>query len=342
MPVVHVVVPDGFDDPGRPSGGNVYDRQVIAGLAAAGWDVRTHPVPGAWPSPSTGAQAPVQAELDALAPGSVVIIDGLIASGVPRVLVRAAGRLALVVLMHMPVADEAERAAVTAARAVITTSEWTRDRILDLYGLPRATVHVAEPGVAPADLAPGTAHGGRLLCVAAVTPQKGHDVLFRALARLRSPDWTCRCVGPLDRAEPFVARLRRQVEVDGIADRVTLVGALGDTDTAAAYQRADVLVLPSRGETYGMVVTEALARGLPVIATEVGGVPESLGTAPSGRPGLLVPPEDDAALAGALQAWLTDPALRGRLRRSARERRHGLPDWSGTIERIARVLRMYS
>jgi glycosyltransferase involved in cell wall biosynthesis len=98
-------------------------------------------------------------------------------------------------------------------------------------------------------------------------------------------------------------------------------------------------VLASRGETYGMVVTEALARGLPVIATAVGGLPEALGQASDGRrPGLLVPPEDSVALAAALRDWLVDANLRHRLREAARERRSTLSRWDAPTDRIARLL----
>jgi len=98
-------------------------------------------------------------------------------------------------------------------------------------------------------------------------------------------------------------------------------------------------VLASRAETYGMVVTEALAHGLPVIATAVGGLPEALGHGATGiRPGLLVPPGDQAALTAALCDWLSDADLRQRLRRVARERRTTLSGWSATTDRISRVL----
>jgi glycosyltransferase involved in cell wall biosynthesis len=88
-----------------------------------------------------------------------------------------------------------------------------------------------------------------------------------------------------------------------------------------------------------MVVTEALARGLPVVAAEVGGVPEALGHGADGtRPGLLVPPDDPAALRDALRAWLEEGDLRRRLRRAARERRASLSSWSTTASVVAEVL----
>jgi glycosyltransferase involved in cell wall biosynthesis len=98
------------------------------------------------------------------------------------------------------------------------------------------------------------------------------------------------------------------------------------------------MVLASRAEAYGMVVTEALARGLPVVAADVGGVTDALGHADGTRPGLLVPPDDPAALGAAIRAWLGDPELRGRSRRAARERRESLPGWSTTTSVIAGVL----
>src|SRR5581483_950121 len=98
-------------------------------------------------------------------------------------------------------------------------------------------------------------------------------------------------------------------------------------------------VLASRAETYGMVVTESLARGLPVLAADVGGLTEALGYGADGiRPGLLVRPDDPTALSAALHAWLTDAELRTRLRRAACERRQSLSAWSTTASQLAGVL----
>jgi glycosyltransferase involved in cell wall biosynthesis len=302
---VHVVVPEGIDDPARPSGGNVYDRHVCDGLAAIGWSVHEHAVPERIPD------------------GAVVLVDGLVAS---PALAAHARRVRLVVLVHMPLGTREEGHVLSAAAAVITTSAWSRRQLLERHALPAGRVHVAEPGADPAELATGTASGGHLLCVAAVIPGKGHDVLVDALATLRDLSWHCVCVGSLMRDPAFAERVRRR----GPAD---FPGPRSGADLDRAYAAADLLVLPSRGEAYGMVVTEALARGLPVVASDVGGVPEALGGG-----GLLVPPGDPGALAAALRAWLGDAALRARLRAAARERRESLPRWETTASVIAGVL----
>ena len=172
-----------------------------------------------------------------------------------------------------------------------------------------------------------------------MTSDKGHDVLLDALATMTDLSWQCVCVGSLDRDPAFVEGLRRRALDGGLGDRVCFPGPRTGADLDRSYAAADLLVLASRAETYGMVVTEALARGLPVVAAEVGGLTEALGHGADGiRPGLLVPPDDPAALGAALRAWLGDAELRGRLRRAARERRESLARWSATTSVLAGVL----
>jgi glycosyltransferase involved in cell wall biosynthesis len=347
---VHVAMPAGIDDPARPSGGNVYDRRVCDGLAALGWSVHEHRVPGAWPHPDAASRAALAGTIARIPDGSVVLLDGLIASTAPEVLMPQSGRLRLVVLLHLPLGHRPpddvagdvrarERAVLSVAAAVVTTSAWTRSRLLELYPLTADRVHVAAPAVDAADLVAGSEGGGSLLCVAAVTSEKGHDVLLAALATLSELSWRCVCVGSLDREPGFVESLRRRSQDTGLGDRVCLPGPRTGADLDRTYAAADLLVLASRAETYGMVVAEALARGMPVIAAEVGGLPEALGHGAGGiRPGLLVPPGDAAALGAALRAWLGDADLRQRLRRAARERRESLFGWSTTTSVLAGVL----
>ncbi|MFG1841640.1 glycosyltransferase family 4 protein [Micromonospora sp. NPDC049175] len=337
---VHVVLPGDIDDPATPSGGNTYDRRVCAGLGDRAWAVHEHAVPGAWPSPEPAERAALAAVLAGAPDDAVVLLDGLVASTVPDLLAPHADRLRLVVLVHMPFDDEAEGRALAAARAIVTTSEWTRRRLLLRHPLRRDRIRVVPPGVTAAPLGPsGSTAGDRLLCVAPVTRHKGHDVLVDALTVLAEVPWTLVCAGALTREPDLVRRLRDQLADVGLADRVRLAGPLTGAALDAAYAAADLLVLPSRGETYGMVVTEALARGLPVLTTRVGGLPEALGrTADGDLPGLLVPPDDPAALAGALSWWLGDDLLRAKLRSAAVGRRHTLTDWSVTTASLATVL----
>lgn len=330
-------------EPAAPSGGHTYDLRLAEAL---GLDrVR---VPGAWPRPDAGARAGLERLLAGLPEGSTVLLDGLVACGVPEVVLPRAGRLRMVVLVHLPLADETgldpaeaaalqvrERAVLRGAAAVVATGEAAARDLAARHGL--SGVAVAPPGVDPApEAVPGD--GTRLLCVASPTPRKGHDLLFAALDRVRDLPWTCACPGLAESGGgAWAARVREAARaLDG---RVGLPGPLTGADLDAAYAAADLLVLPTRAETYGMVVTEALARAVPVLAADVGGVPQALGHDPGGaRPGLLVPPEDPGALARALRRWLTDPPLRERLRRSARRRRTALRGWQETARSVSAVL----
>jgi glycosyltransferase involved in cell wall biosynthesis len=347
---VHAVLPDGVDDPAQPSGGNVYDRRVCRGLQSLDWSVREHAVAGSWPRPDAASLATLAAVVERIPDEAVVLLDGLIASAAPEVLVPHAERLRLIVLIHMPLGDRPpaaceqtvrtrEQAVLSAAADIVTTSAWTRRRLLELYPLPVERIHVAPPGVDAAELATGSPDGGALLCVAAVTFGKGHDVLLDALATVAELPWSCVCVGALDRDPAFAADLRRRSLQHDLTDRVSFPGPRIGADLDRSYAAADLLVLASRAETYGMVVTEALARGLPVVATRVGGVAEAIGHGDGAtRPGLLPPPEDPVAFGAALRAWLSDEELRALLRGAARARRASLPGWTATASTLAGVL----
>jgi glycosyltransferase involved in cell wall biosynthesis len=341
---VHVVVPDAIDDPLRPSGGNRYDRNVCDGLAGSGWSVHEHAIPDAWPQLGPTGSKALARVVSHIPDGAVVLVDGLIAGPSAPVLVPAARRLSLVVIVHMPPGElgtvTGQADVLVAARAVICTSSWVRDALIRAYPLRSAAVHVAEPGAKSATVAEGTPSGAELLCVAAVARHKGHDVLLAALGDVANRDWHCRCVGPLDGDPRFVRGLCRQAQLGDLDGRVEFTGPRTGADLEAAFGSADVLVHPARVEGYGMVVTEALAHGLPVITTTTGGLPDALGATTDGvRPGLLVPVGDALALAHAISSWLSDQDLRGRLRLAAQTRRRGLQTWSTTTERIEHVLR---
>jgi glycosyltransferase involved in cell wall biosynthesis len=347
---VHVIAPAGFDDPGQPTGGNIYDRRVCAGLAEAGWEVRVATVAAAWPAPGPGARDGLARIVSAIPDGETILIDGLIASPAAAQLLPHTGRIRMTVLLHMPLAtavdihhdgaaERSERAVLRAAAGVVVTSEWTRQQVLTRYAVPACRVHVARPGVDRV-AAPARPVRGHLICVGVLSRHKGQDLLVEALAGLADRDWHCVLAGSLDRDPAFVEQLQTRIRRLGYDHRVRLGGVLTGAALSHAYATADLLVAPSRSETYGMTVTEALAHGLPVLAADVGGVPEALGSTADGtRPGQLIPPGDPAALAAALGDWLDDERHRDRLRAAARGRQSTLHGWEQTTQEIANALK---
>jgi glycosyltransferase involved in cell wall biosynthesis len=346
---VHVIAPEGFDNPGQPTGGNIYDRRVCAGLAEAGWEVLVATVAAAWPVRGSGARADLARVVAAIPDGETVLIDGLIASTAAAQLLPHAGRIRMTVLLHMPVttgvdtdrdagAECSERSVLRAAAGVVVTSEWTRRQVLTRYPIPARRVRVARPG-ADRVAAPARPVRGHLICVGVLSRHKGQDLLVEALADLADRDWHCVLAGSLDRDPDFVEHLRTRITRLGYDHRVRLSGVLTGAALSHAYTTADLLVAPSRAETYGMTVTEALAHGLPVIATAVGGLPEAFGSTADGTgPGQLIPPGDPAALAAALGDWLGDEGYRRRVRAAVQRRQPTLRGWEQTTREIADAL----
>ena len=216
---------------------------------------------------------------------AVVVVDGLLGSAAPEALEPAAERLCVVVLLHMPFAEastdesvrRAERAALAAASGVVTTSAWARTWVIRTTGCRPSGSGWPCPASIPPPVTWAFPPGGRLLCLAAVTRAKGQDTLLAALAEIADLDWVLTCVGALDLEPDFVAGLPELAARSGIADRVELVGPLGGDQLDFALSNADLLVSASRRESYGMAVTEALAHGVPVVVTDVGGHHEAVG-----------------------------------------------------------------
>lgn len=339
--------------PGRletATGGYAYDRRMVGELRDRGWAVTVHQIGDSFPDPTPAALSTAARIVGGIADEATVLVDGLAFGAMPHILEPEAARLRLVALVHHPLAEEtgigdeaaawfraSERRALRAARRVIVTSRATAES-LSRYGVGADRIDVVEPGTDLAPLAIGSqGRIRRLLCVATIIPRKRHDLLVRALASISERDWHLTCVGSLERHPPTADRLRLQLREAGLEDHVSLVGEVDASTLADLYHRTDLFVLASEHEGYGMVVAEALARGLPVVATRTGALPDLL-TSP-GRAGLLVPPGDVEALATTLRTLLSDSTALARLAEGARRRRDRLRGWAVAADEMAEVLR---
>jgi glycosyltransferase involved in cell wall biosynthesis len=328
---VWFVLPDGIDDPERVSGGNVYDRQLRQGLPARGWTLRMAPV---------ADKASAAEVLGGVESDGIVLVDGLVAGWAPDAVEAAASRVPVVIIAHMISAAfpgaiddivNSETRALRSASRVIATSEWTAGELVRMGIVADDRVAVALPGSREATRLPGADYRS-LLCVGAIAPHKGQDVLLTALGLLADREWSCTLVGSHAVDPGYAARITAAAR--GFDGRIRMPGVLHGAALDRAYQRAGLLVAPSRVESFGMAVADARSRGLPVLASAVGGIPEAI----SGGGALLVPPDQPRALADALGKWLAEPSLRSRLQYQAEQGCTTVPRWADTVDQVDRVL----
>jgi glycosyltransferase involved in cell wall biosynthesis len=358
-----VVIPGDLE---TRTGGYGYDRRIIAGLRECGWTVHVFGLDDSFPTPTPSAREQAARVIAAIPDGALVLVDGLALGALPGEIERAAGRLTIVALVHHPLAAEtgldpalasvleiSERRALAAVRSVVVTSRATAATLAG-YGVTADRLTVVEPGTDAAPIARGSeaarslvAQAFRpaeaaiihqpsevaLLCVATLTPRKGYELLVRALTAIPHRNWRLTCAGSLDRDAETVARVRDLIRAGRLEDRVSLAGEMDAAALAVEYDRADLFVLPTFYEGYGMAVAEALARGLPVVSTATGAIAELVQDG-----GIVVPPGDLAAFSAALAEVIADAPLRARLADGARRVRDRLPTWDMAATAMSNAL----
>jgi glycosyltransferase involved in cell wall biosynthesis len=336
-------------DPQARTGGTLYDQRIAAGLRASGWVVDWRSPGDGFPLADAATMGQAQRTVEALPDGALVVADGLAFSVLPELAARHAQRLRWVALVHHPLAletgltpaqqaalRESERRALASARHVIVTSPATA-RALAEYAVPAARISVVEPGTDPAPMARGGGAGAgalSLLCVASVTARKGHVELLQALAGLRDRPWQLHCAGSLQHDAATASAVRDAAAQLGLAERIAWHGEVDAARLAALYDAADVFVLASHHEGYGMAFAEALAHGLPVVGCAAGAVADTV-PADAGR---LVPVGDAPALQQALRGLMDDMAARQSLAAGARAAALRLPRWDDAAQRFATAL----
>ncbi len=344
--------------PGRldtRTGGYEYDRRVVNGLRSRGWSIEVRELDASFPEPSIAALDDVDAVLRAIPDGTIVMIDGLACSAMPAAVERHASRLAIVPIVHALIASEVgidnataarrmegERRALRPAQAIVIAGPALVEPLTHM-DIDRRRIAVVRPGTDRAPLARGSGADGvlHLVMVATLNPGKGHEIVIRALSTLRGRSWRLTCAGSFGRHPGTTARLRALlVELD-LEARITLAGELDPAGVGALYDSGDVFVLPTLSETHPLVIGEALARGLPIVSTCVGAIPDLVGRGDEAA-GLLVPPGDTDAFANALARVVDDHALRARLAENARRTRERLRTWDDAVRELEMLLATFS
>ena len=335
-------------DLATPTGGYAYDRRMMTELGNLGWQIDLLDLGEGFPWPDEATRATAQSRLLAMPADRSIVVDGLALGVLPETASRLAGRNPLLALVHHPLALEwglsvkqadalraSERAALAAVQGVVVTSAATAKLVASDYGVPAERIAVARPGSDPAPMSQASQDGVvRLLSVGAIVPRKGFDVLITALATLTDLSWRLTIAGDRTRDRNAAARLDADIARHALGDRIAAPGAVSPQRLAALYAEADVFVLASHFEGYGMAYAEAVAHGLPVIGTSAGAIPD---TVPADA-GLLVDPGDSFALARALRRVIGDADLRRRLASAARAAAPQLPTWRHSAEIFARAL----
>jgi glycosyltransferase involved in cell wall biosynthesis len=343
MPDALFAIPGEID---TPTGGYIYDKRVLALLPTLGVDCRHVALPGGFPAPSARDLTETERILKSAPQGALLLIDGLAYGAMPAEMIARLER-PIFALVHHPLHLEAglgetrraalfasEKAALALARHVIVTSRLTARLLTADFGVPAESITVAEPGTDPAPRASGCGSPMQLLAVGAISPRKGYDVLIDALAPLASADWRLIIVGATDRAPEAVSDLKARIAAHGLGERVRLAGKVVPDTLERLYDTTDIFIQPSLFEGYGMVLAEAMARGLAIVCTTGGAAAE---TVPDGA-ALKVPPGDAAALGDAIRRAMTNKKLRKQLETASWDAGRVLPTWHETTRRIAASL----
>lgn len=326
-----------------PTGGYAYDREILARLAQHGVDASHVRLPDGYPNPSSQEIRETVSIIRGLSPDRVVMVDGLALGAMPAATVREF-RQPLIALCHHPLCLEEglsdtrkadlkaiETAALALAKRVIVTSPSTSGLLVRDFAVPPAKITVAVPGTHTAPRARGTGRPLQLLAVGSVVPRKGYHVLIEALAPLADRDWRLAVAGAKDRNPATTLALEELAAERGLQGRMSFLGPVDGAQLEQLYAAADLFVMPSLFEGYGMALAEAMARGLPIVCTTGGAAAE---TAPDAA-AIKVPPGDATALQTALASAIDDQCLRSNMARASWTAGQQLPSWDTTARIIA-------
>ena len=332
-----------------PTGGYRYDREIISAWKTSNISVELISLEGNYPFPSEANKTSAIKAVSKFPNADIAVVDGLLGGASPGFLKALSKRMPVVALIHHPLCLEngldgttankleaSEREGLEFVSSIITTSDTTTQTTQALFGFDSSKIHSVLPGVDRVAKSKGsgskTAH---LLCIGSVIARKGHKDLVKALVSLKHLNWQLDCFGKTEFDPELFSEITQLIADEGLVQKIKFHGAVSDKHLEEAYQMADVFVLPSLYEGYGMVYAEAIVRGIPVIGTTAGAIPK---TVPK-TCGILVEPENIKMLTNALKQLITDKKIRHKFIQGAHEAEPNFPNWEGSAHKFAHILR---
>ncbi|MGB5864026.1 MAG: glycosyltransferase family 4 protein [Sulfitobacter sp.] len=331
-------------DKDRRTGGFIYEATVLRVLNEVGCTTQHLALPDSFPDPTPDDVALTLELLRAVPASTPIILDGLVFGSINTEGLTTVDA-PVIAMVHHPLGLETglstarsdflkanEAAALKHVTHVIVPSPHTAEILICDFGADPAKITIAAPGFARPAVAPAPIDPPLIFSVGLLAERKGHDVLIAALALIQDIPWQAEIAGKAHDLTTATT-LKEQIEALGLSGRVKLSGELSEDDLNARFNAASVFALATRYEGYGMVLSEAMQYGLPVVTCAVGAVPETVGNA-----GVLVPVDDPVAFASALRRLLTQPEECARLTGLSRQNAARLPTWEDTAQIFASVV----
>jgi len=336
------------------TGGYAYDRRVIDGLKNLDWQVQLISLGEGYPFPSKEQLDNAASLLLHLELGVPMLVDGLALGVLPNLTPFLAKRHPIVGLIHHPLAlevglsdnqvkelQESEKKSLVHVDRVVANSPKTARDLTGFYEVPIQHVTVILPGsdrqiisqvhtlISKKSLQPV-----QLLSVGAVIFRKGFHILVEALSTLKALSWTLTIAGDVTRDIHAFAHLQDAIGRHSLEDRIHVLGAVSDLELQKLYSTSDVFVSASLYEGYGMVFAEAMANGLPIVATTGGAIAD---TVPK-QAGVLVEPGNVALLSDAVRLLIENEDYRALLMQGARNAAQQQPTWKESVQKFDSLL----
>ena len=342
---LHFLIPGDIE---TLAGSYIYDKRIIEGLKAKGHTVNLQRLADDFPFPSDESLVQCKKIVKSIPKSEPIIVDSLAFGVIPEILEDVAATNPIIALIHVPLSVDPiysayqrtlltsnEQEAFKLASKFVVTSEYTLDVLLNL-GIEMPQIKLVVPGI---DDFPQKKNFPdkpfKLLSIANMCRSKDHSILVRALSALKDKDWLLDCYGNLDMDREYLSDLQAMIRKNHLQEKILIHGIVSGQELTNAFLNADLFVHPSDFEIYGMALSEALAHGIPVVASTGGGICK---TVPS-KMGQFFKPGDVYGLQSILEELFENQDVYKKLWTNAQFYKERAQTWAKSIDLFETALK---